>query len=130
MNIKPFTACAAFGAYIVFGLATHAAEPTCGPTAHLRMPYAEWHAVKSAKLKEAGYTWEQGKAFQLDHIIPLCIGGSNDSTNLVLQPWYDARKKDRLERETCQAYCAGRISLHEAQARFRPELRSETRKTQ
>jgi hypothetical protein len=118
MNARQYRAFACAAAGALFALGAHGAEPPCGPTKHLRMPYAEWYAAKSAKLKEAGFTWEQGKSFQLDHAIPLCLGGTNDPSNLHLHPWFDARKKDRIERETCQAYCAGHISLREALSRF------------
>jgi hypothetical protein len=121
MNARMLLArCAAAGALgALFALGAHGAEPPCGPTKHLRMPLMEWQAAKRQKLDAAGLTWAEGKDYELDHIIPLCLGGSNAPDNLQLQPWFNARKKDYIERETCQSYCAGRISLDAARARFR-----------
>jgi hypothetical protein len=53
---------------------------------------------------------------ELDHLIPLEIGGANDLSNL----WPEAGKipnpKDKIENELRRDVCAGTISLAEAQA--------------
>ena len=49
------------------------------------------------------------KDFELDHIVPLCLGGTNAVSNLQLQHWSDAKYKDSLERQVCRAYCAGKV---------------------
>jgi hypothetical protein len=54
-------------------------------------------------------------------IVPRCLDGSNDLSNLQLQPWDEATEKDRQEAETCRAYCAGAISLEQARSSFHRE---------
>lgn len=57
--------------------------------------------------------------YEFDHIVPLCLDGAPlDPANLQLERWPAARKKDHIEAATCRAYCAGKIELPEARARF------------
>jgi hypothetical protein len=51
--------------------------------------------------------------FELDHIIPLCIGGSNARLNLQLQPWPTARLKDIDEARVCRMVHSGEMSCAE-----------------
>jgi hypothetical protein len=56
---------------------------------------------------------------ELDHLIPLDLGGSNDPGNLWPQsydskPW-NAHLKDHLERTLHALVCSGKLSLSEAQ---------------
>lgn len=56
---------------------------------------------------------------EVDHLVSLEIGGSNDAKNLWPQsyqtkPW-NARVKDRLENALHKLVCAGKISLRQAQ---------------
>jgi hypothetical protein len=58
-------------------------------------------------------------AYEIDHLIPLELGGSNAVTNLwpqsyQTQPW-NARVKDRLENELHRLVCAGQLPLDTAQ---------------
>ncbi len=57
--------------------------------------------------------------FEEDHLIPLELGGSpTDVRNLWPEPmWgqWNARKKDKLERELHWRVCNGTLSLHDAQ---------------
>ena len=60
-----------------------------------------------------------GKNYEIDHIISLELGGSNDVTNLFPQPWYPrpgAHEKDKLENWLHAQVCAGKITLPAAQA--------------
>jgi hypothetical protein len=55
---------------------------------------------------------------EVDHLISLELGGSNDVKNLWPQPYLPrpgARQKDVLENWLQQQFCAGRIPLAEAQ---------------
>jgi hypothetical protein len=54
----------------------------------------------------------------IDHLIPLCMGGSNDKSNLWPLKKYEKwgkNRKDGLERYLCHAICKGDISIEEAQ---------------
>ncbi|MGN6704408.1 MAG: hypothetical protein ACTHKB_15770 [Burkholderiaceae bacterium] len=59
------------------------------------------------------------RAFELDHLVPLSLGGAPaDPRNLWPEPWagrYGARKKDRLEVFLHRQVCAGRMPLRDAQ---------------
>jgi hypothetical protein len=57
-------------------------------------------------------------SFEVDHIIPLAIGGSNDIANLFPEaaaPTPGFREKDLVEVYLQQEACAGRIDLSSAQ---------------
>jgi len=62
--------------------------------------------------------------YEIDHLIPLCLGGSDDASNLWPQPRrsiqkaWSAERKDRLERLMCDMVCAGQIDIAAAQAAF------------
>ena len=56
--------------------------------------------------------------FEIDHLISLELGGSNDIRNLWPQPYLPrpgAREKDVVESALHREVCAGRISLQNAQ---------------
>ncbi len=59
-----------------------------------------------------------GKNYEIDHIISLELGGSNNIQNLFPQPWKPlpgARQKDKLENWLHGQVCTGKITLHSAQ---------------
>ena len=59
----------------------------------VRPSYWESARVKLAMLKARGETWLDAPKYELDHIIPLCLGGSPaDPSN-----WDEATRKDRVE---------------------------------
>jgi hypothetical protein len=49
--------------------------------------------------------------YESDHLIPLCLGGSDDFSNLwpqprrSIEPKWNAEAKDRLERIMCDMVC-------------------------
>jgi hypothetical protein len=82
------------------------------------VPESEKFAVEGAYGMTPGH---YGRALEIDHIVPLELGGSNDIANLFperadAQPGYHA--KDRLENELHDLVCAGRIELRAAQRRI------------
>jgi hypothetical protein len=58
--------------------------------------------------------------FEIDHLISLELGGSNDIKNLWPQSYlttpYNAHMKDRLENLLHRMVCSGQISLSQAQS--------------
>lgn len=79
-----------------------------------RMSYSESSAIKRSMIPP-GHTMSE---YELDHIVPLCLGGSNNSSNLMLQPWPEARKKDELEIMACKAVRTGRLNINAARSLF------------
>ena len=66
-----------------------------------------------------------GNSFEQDHLIPICMSGSDDEKNLWMQPRsslepvWNAERKDKLEAAMCQMICSGQIDLHVAQEAIR-----------
>ena len=54
--------------------------------------------------------------YELDHIVPLELGGCGDClANLWMESLDDARKKDRVENYLHREVCQNRITLEQAQ---------------
>ncbi len=104
------TGCAA--ACIVALITATAANAQC-PTP--RMPLEQSAAIKRSMLPPGGRMGD----YELDHIVPLCLCGSNDRANLQLQPWPEACRKDELEWELCRAVERGAMTQEEAVKRIR-----------
>jgi hypothetical protein len=66
------------------------------------------------------WTYQPG-AQEMDHLIPLELGGNNGVTNIWPQPIAEAHIKDRLENELHAKACAGKMSLLDAQACIRTD---------
>lgn len=65
-------------------------------------------------------------AYQIDHLVPLELGGSNARTNLWPQPrksdeGHGYRDKDVLEKRLQERVCSGRTLLRAAQAAIRAD---------
>jgi hypothetical protein len=62
--------------------------------------------------------------YEIDHLIPLCLGGSDDFSNLwpqprrTIEPKWNAEAKDRLERLICDMVCNGQLDIATAQEAF------------
>ena len=62
--------------------------------------------------------------YEIDHLIPLCLGGSDGFANLwpqprrSIEPTWNAEAKDRLERRICDLVCKGQLELATAQEAF------------
>ena len=53
--------------------------------------------------------------YELDHLVPLCLGGSNAAANLWPQPSPDYHVKDELEFALCSYVCQGKVPLAQAE---------------
>ena len=58
--------------------------------------------------------------FEIDHLVPLGIGGADDDRNLGqsrgrIEPQWNAETKDRLEWRMRELICAGELDVREAQ---------------
>jgi hypothetical protein len=90
-----------------------------GYTKTVRPSTSYTKGVKRKLLREAGIDESLTGQYELDHIIPLAVGGHpRKLSNLMLQPWYGekgAHKKDGLERRLQGMVCRGDLSLLDAQ---------------
>lgn len=86
----------------------------------IRPPSHETKQIKAGLLRAARIEASHISDFELDHIIPLSLGGHpRDLTNLELQPWAGergARRKDALELRLHNLVCRDGMSLNDAQA--------------
>jgi hypothetical protein len=76
--------------------------------------------VKKKLMREQGIDWKSRADYELDHIIPLALGGHPRSLdNLVLQHWEGtdgAKRKDKLEVKLQCLVCTGTLLLDDARA--------------
>ena len=90
-----------------------------GWAATVRPPTAYTGAVKRRLLKQAGLPLSSARLYELDHLVPLSIGGApRDPKNLRLQLWTGpdgAHAKDVLEVAMHRAVCRRRVTLEAAQ---------------
>lgn len=91
-----------------------------GYTASVRPSVAFTNRIKYRMLAAAGLPLTYAHLYELDHIVPLTLGGAPRSLdNLQLQKWVGpdgARVKDKLEVRLNHLVCAGKLPLSEAQA--------------
>ena len=76
-------------------------------------------APRSPDVTYAGLPPRHG--YERDHIVPLCLAGSDTRDNLQYQPIDEARKKDSREWHACEQFCRGEITLDEARSQFHRE---------
>ena len=90
-----------------------------GYTRSVRPASSYTNGVKAKLLRAADLPLERMREHELDHIVPLALGGHpRRLSNLMLQPWEGAdgaKAKDRLETRLARAVCRGRIALEDAQ---------------
>lgn len=73
---------------------------------------------KSAVYAEYGITSHQPGQYEVDHIVSLELGGSNDIANLypeAAEPRPGFHEKDKVENELHGQVCSGKLTLHQAQ---------------
>jgi hypothetical protein len=78
-------------------------------------------AVKRLVYAEYGITSSERRRYVIDHLIPLEVGGADDSKNLWPEPKtgdQSAEAKDHVENDLHDRVCAGLMSLQVAQETF------------
>lgn len=96
------------------------AETICvaGWTKTVRPPSNVTNPIKLRMMRSRGLP-DAPSAYELDHLIPLDLGGCPDcKTNLWLEPYEPmpgARQKDKVENYLHRQVCSGAITLQEAQ---------------
>ncbi len=96
---------------------TLSASDVCQP-GYARQARAVPVSEKRQVFAEYGVTPQRGERFEIDHLIPLELGGSNDRRNLWPQPFagaWTAGQKDRLENALHREVCRGQEPLSQAQ---------------
>jgi hypothetical protein len=86
-----------------------------GWTATVRPPESQTQRFKY-QVAYPAYGDPGSKRTELDHLVPLELGGSNDATNLWPESPPVPNPKDTVERVLNEAVCAGRVSLTAAQS--------------
>ena len=81
---------------------------------HLRPPESQTEAFKFGVAYPA-YGTPSSEKTELDHLVPLELGGSNDATNLWPEYPPTPNPKDKVENALNAAVCDGRVSLVKAQ---------------
>lgn len=106
------------------------ATTICAPgwSRKVRPAYSVSHAIKLAKLRAAGLAPSDISRFELDHRIPISLGGAPaDPRNLDLEPWAEADRKDDAESCLAAAVCDGRLGLTKAQETIWRDWRAAAR---
>ena len=97
----------------------HDVHATCGQSRAHRGPMS--HARRDQILTRYGLPSGDHPDYEIDHLIPLCLGGSDDPSNLwpeprrTIEPKWNAEAKDRLERRICDLVCSGQLEIGTAQ---------------
>jgi hypothetical protein len=91
-----------------------------GWTATVRAPEAETGTLKKAAMLAYGQPAAASPTTELDHFVPLELGGANDVHNLWPEPSDDpghgtSNTKDSVEIALNHAVCSGRVPLAAAQ---------------
>jgi hypothetical protein len=100
----------------------HDVSTACGHAKEHRGPIN--HTRRDEILRRYGLPLGTHPDYQIDHLIPLCLGGGDDPSNLWPQPRrsielkWNAEAKDRLERLICDIVCAGQLDIATAQEAF------------
>lgn len=105
-----------------------------GYTKTVRPSTSYTNGVKRLLLSRAGLSYEDKADYELDHIVPLALGGHpRNLTNLMLQPWEGedgAKRKDRLEVKLQCLVCTGKLDLDEARAAIFNDWQAAAKKYQ
>jgi hypothetical protein len=91
---------------------------TRGYTVTVRPPVSVTEPIKRERMAAYGLTGQPLAADELDHLIPLELGGASDVANLWPEPWSgdgNAHQKDAVENFLNREVCRRTISLALAQ---------------
>jgi hypothetical protein len=72
-------------------------------------------------MREYGLPSGAHPQYEVDHLIPLCLGGADSDANLwpeprrSIEPVWSAERKDELETRICALACSGQLDVREAQ---------------
>jgi hypothetical protein len=97
----------------------HDLSTTCGHAKEHRS--SSRHQLRDEILMRYGLPPGTHPDYEIDHLVPLCLGGSDDQSNLwaqprrSIEPTWNAEAKDRLERFMCDMVCNGQLDLPTAQ---------------
>ena len=100
-----------------------------GYTKSVRPATSYTNGVKRKLMREQGIDFDEHAAdYELDHIIPLTLGGHpRNIHNLQLQKWDGedgAKMKDKLEVKLSHMVCKGKMPLSDAQTCIRNDWQS------
>jgi hypothetical protein len=105
---------------------------TKGWTRTIRPPVSYTNRLKRQLMRKYGVGSRDVRDFELDHLIPLELGGApDDPANVWPQPrtgTWTAELKDDLERTLNRRACEGRVSLAQAQQAIRTDWIAAYRK--
>jgi len=95
-------------------------ETLCSKTFHTGTVRNVTEATKQAACRAYGIARADctGQKYEIDHLISLELGGSNDIKNLWPQPYFPkpgAKEKDVVENWLHRQVCSGKVSLADAQ---------------
>lgn len=82
-----------------------------------RIPYCKRNFSTDEKKEVSrwyGVPWEEHSKYQYDHLLSLCLGGSNSLYNLWPMPYEDARAKAKLEFQLCERLKNAELTQAEA----------------
>jgi hypothetical protein len=72
-------------------------------------------------MREYGLPAGAHPQYEVDHLIPLCLGGADDDRNRwaqprrSIEPVFNAERKDELEARMCALACSGQLDIATAQ---------------
>ncbi len=108
------------------------ASTICAPgwSKQVRPPASVTEPIKKERMRAYGVS-ASAKSVELDHEIPIGIGGATSTANLWPQPWdgdAGAHKKDELEGILHDLVCGGELPLAQAQAEIASDWLAAYRK--
>lgn len=118
-TVLPDPACTP-GAYDPAVTQANIAQTICvkGYTATVRPPEAVSEPVKKRLMTDYGLAGKSLRGYELDHLVPLELGGANSLTNLWPEFGSSPNPKDTVENKLHAEVCAGTVSLTEAQQKI------------